>query len=189
MNIESTGNAQEETVFFYTTGQQKTTEKEIWKGNEEARNTILNDPPVITVSCHYANDLHKDTAIVNIAQLTKASRILIEQDSDPTLLKFKREMLELPFDEQILLNDARYMHYSRKKNVSSSKMIYFAANTKMISAKSVTYRSFAWTITQSVITNITKNSWQTPRHFRNDERILTLVLLSFNCNIRQKLGL
>ena len=43
------------------------------------------------------------------------SRILIEQDSDPTLLNFKREMLGLPFDEQILLNDARYMHYSRNK--------------------------------------------------------------------------
>ena len=52
---------------------------------------------------------------MNIAQLTKPSRILIEQDSDPTLLNFKREMLELPFDEQILLNDARYMHYSRNK--------------------------------------------------------------------------
>ena len=67
------------------------------------------------MSCYYANDLHKDTAIVNIAQLTKPSRILIEQDSDPTLLNFKQEMLGLPFDEQFLLNDARYMHYSRNK--------------------------------------------------------------------------
>ena len=67
------------------------------------------------MSCLYANDLHKDTTIVNIAQLTKPSRILIEQDSDPTLLNFKRKMLGLPIDEQILLNDARYMHYSRNK--------------------------------------------------------------------------
>ena len=52
---------------------------------------------------------------MNIAQITKPSRILIEQDSDPTFLSFKREMLGLPFDEQILLNDARYMHYSRNK--------------------------------------------------------------------------
>ena len=52
---------------------------------------------------------------MNIEQLTKPSRILLEQDSDPTLLNFKREMLGLPFDEQILLNDARYMHYSRNK--------------------------------------------------------------------------
>ena len=47
--------------------------------------------------------------------MTKPSRILIEQDSDPTLLNFKRKILGLPFDEQILLNDARYMHYSRNK--------------------------------------------------------------------------
>ena len=90
-------------------------EKESWKRKKEARNAIPNDPPVITVSCYYANDLHKDTTTVNIAQLTKPSRILIEQDSDPSLPNFKREMLGLPFDEQILFNDARYMHYSRNK--------------------------------------------------------------------------
>ena len=50
---------------------------------------------------------------MNIAHLTKPSRILIEQDSDPTLLIFKFEMLGLPFEEQVLLNDARKMQYSR----------------------------------------------------------------------------
>ena len=115
VNIESTGIAQEKPVFFDTTDHQETTEKELWKRKEEARNATPNDPPVITVSCYYANDLHKDTTIVNIPQLTKPSRILIEQDSDPTLLSFQREMLGLPFDEQFLLNDARYMHYSRNK--------------------------------------------------------------------------
>ena len=67
------------------------------------------------MSCYYAEDLHKDTIIVNIAQLTKPSHILIEQDSDPTLLAFQRKMLVLPFDEQSLLNIARYMQYSRNK--------------------------------------------------------------------------
>ena len=114
-NIVSTGTAQEEQVFQDPTDQQETTEEEIWILKVEARNAIPNGPPVITVSSYYANDLHKDTTIVNIAQLTKPSRILIEQDSDPTLLNFKREMLELPFDEQMFLNDARYMHYSRNK--------------------------------------------------------------------------
>ena len=115
VNIESTGIAQEETVFFDPTDRQRTAEKKLWRRKVEARNAIPNDPPVITVSCYYANDLHKDTTIVNIAQLTKPSRIFIEQDSDPTLLNFKSEMLGLPFDEQILLNDARYMHYSGNK--------------------------------------------------------------------------
>ena len=115
VNIESTGIAQEEQVFFDPTDQQEITEKELWKSKEEVRNAIPSDPPVIRVSCYYANDLHKDTTLVNIAQITKPSRILIEQDSDPTLLNSKREMLRLPFDEQILSNDARYMHYSRNK--------------------------------------------------------------------------
>ena len=126
VNIESTGIAQEETVVFDSTDQQETTEKDLWKRKAEARNAIPNDRPVITVSCYYANDLHKDTSIVNIAQLTKISRILIEQDSDPTPLNFKREMLGLPFDEQILLNDARYMHYStnKKRTIIKDDILY-----------------------------------------------------------------
>ena len=51
VNIESTGIAQEETVFFDPTDQLETTEKELWKRKEEARNAIPNDPPV-TVSCY-----------------------------------------------------------------------------------------------------------------------------------------
>ena len=114
MNNDSTGIAQEEQVFFDRTDQQETIENEPWKRKKEARNAIPNDPTVITVSCFYANELHKDTTIVHRAQLTKPSRVLIEQDSCPTVLNFKREMLR-PFDEQILLNDARYMQYSRNK--------------------------------------------------------------------------
>ena len=115
VNIESTGIAQEEPVFFDPADPQENTEKELWKRKEEPRNAKPNDPPVITVSCYYANYLHQDTTIVNKAQLTKPSRILSEQDSDPTLLNFKLEMLGLPFDEQILLDDALYMQYSRNK--------------------------------------------------------------------------
>ena len=126
VNIESTGIAQEETVFFDPTDQQETTEKDLCKRKNEARNAIPNDPPVITVSCYYAKDLHKDTSFVNIAQLAKPSRILIEQDSDPTLLNFKREMLGLPFEEQILLNDARYMHYpgNKKRIIIKDEILY-----------------------------------------------------------------
>ena len=142
VNIVSTGIAQEEPVFFDPTDQQETTEKELWTRKEEARNVIPHDPPVITVSCYYANDLHKDTSIVKIAQLTKTSCILIEQDLDPTILNFKREMLGLPFDEKILLNDARYMHYSRKKSVLLSKMTSSIDSTITTLVKSVTCRSF-----------------------------------------------
>ena len=58
VNIESTGIAQEGTVFSDPTDQEETTEKELWKRKEDARNAIPNDPLVITVSCFYANDLH-----------------------------------------------------------------------------------------------------------------------------------
>ena len=51
VNIESTGIAHEEPVFFDTTDQQETTEKQFWKRKEQVRNAIPNDPPVITVSC------------------------------------------------------------------------------------------------------------------------------------------
>ena len=45
VNNDSTGIAQEETVFFDPTNQQETTEAELWKHEEEARNAIPNDPP------------------------------------------------------------------------------------------------------------------------------------------------
>ena len=95
VNIETIDIAQKEPVFFDTTNQQESTEKELWKRKEEAWNAIPNNPPVITVSCNYANHLHKDTTILNTANLTNPSRIIIEQDSDPTLPNFKREMLGL----------------------------------------------------------------------------------------------
>ena len=50
VNNESTGIAQGKQVFFDPTVQQETTEKELWKLKEEARNAIPNEPPVITVS-------------------------------------------------------------------------------------------------------------------------------------------
>ena len=109
VNIESRGIAKGKLVFFDPTDQQETTEKELWERKKEVQKAIPTDPPVITLSFYYAKDLHKDTTNVTIAQLKKPSRILIEQDSDPTLLIFKQEMLGLPFDEQILLNDAGYM--------------------------------------------------------------------------------
>ena len=93
------------------------------------------------MSCYYANDLHKDTTIVNIAHLTKPSRLLIEQDSDPILLNFKRKKLRLPFDEHFF----QMMHVTgiilETKNVLSSKMIYFVDNIMTILAKLFTYRS------------------------------------------------
>ena len=78
VNIESTSIAQERPVFFDRTDQDKTVGKELCKHKEETRPAFPKDPAVMTVSCYYANGLHKDTTIVDIAQLSKPSRILIE---------------------------------------------------------------------------------------------------------------
>ena len=67
VNIQSTGIGQEEPVFLDPTDQPETTEQELRMRKKEARNAIPSDQPVSTVSCYYAIDLHKDTAIVNIA--------------------------------------------------------------------------------------------------------------------------
>ena len=141
VNIQSTGIMQAEPVLFDTTDQYDTTEKELWKRKNETRSSIPTESPVITVSCYYANDLHKDTTIVNIAQLNKPSNILIKQDSDPTCLNSKCEMLGVPFDEKILKLDARYMHYSKnKKGIKRNikKMTYSVDNTTMILVSLVT---------------------------------------------------
>ena len=69
VNIESKGIVQEETVFFDPTDRQETTEKELWKRKDEVRKAIPNEPSVITLSFYYANDLHRDTTFVNIAQI------------------------------------------------------------------------------------------------------------------------
>ena len=142
VNIGSTGIAQEEQFLHYATDQHQTTENKNWKLKQETENAKINDPPVITVSWYYATELQQDTKIVEIAQLSKLSRILLEQDSDSTLLNFKRKMLDVPFDEQTLIKDARYMQYSRKKSLISSKMIYSLDNTLMILKKVVTFRTF-----------------------------------------------
>ena len=76
---------------FSTTQTNKRPQKKN-SGNVKKKNELTAipiNPPVITVSCFCANDLLKDTTIVNIAQVTKPLRILIEQKSDPTLVNFR----------------------------------------------------------------------------------------------------
>ena len=89
VNIESTGIAREKQVLSYhrPTRNHRKSALETQRSNTKS---YTQGSTLFTVSCYYANDVHKDTIIVNLAQLTKRSRILIEHDSDPTLLKFKR---------------------------------------------------------------------------------------------------
>ena len=125
------------------------------------------------MSCFHANDLHKDTAIVKIAQIPKPQRKLKEQDVDPTSLNFKRDMLGLPSEERNLINDAPYMQYSRNKK----RNIIRDDNCETILVKLVTYRSFRLNKYSKYYCNLETiwNKWQTPKHFQNDARNPTKV--------------
>ena len=135
--------------------------------------------------CYYANGLHKDTTVVNIAQLTKPSRILIEHNSDPKLLNFKREMLVLPFDEKILLTDARYMHYSRnkKRNIIEDDVFcrqYYNDLGEVSHLQVLLSRQLRKLLQKSLHGTADKH----PGISKKMQEILAVVLLPFNCNIR-----
>ena len=126
---------------------------------------------------------------MNIAKLTKPRSTILEQNCGPTLLKTKLEMLDLPFDEQILINDASHMHYSVNEKRIITRTIYSADSITLISAKLVTCKSFCLDNYSIFITIITSNSGKTPCQFKIDARKSAKVLLSINCNKCQKLDL
>ena len=119
----------------------------------------------------------------------KPSRILIEQDSDPTLLNFKRELLGLPFNEQILLNDARYMHYSRnRKHIIIKDDILCWQYYNDFGEVSHLQVLLPGQLIKVLLQSLHGKAGKKPRHFKNDARNSPQVLLPFNRNIRQKLG-
>ena len=139
------------------------------------------------MTCYYANDLHKDTTIVSIAQFTKSSRTLNEQESDPTLLNFKREMLGLPFDEQTLLNDARYMHYSRNKKriIIKNDILYrqYYNDIGEISHLQVLLL-LPGQLLKVLLQSLHGTAGKHPGILKNDARNPSKVLLPFNYNLR-----
>ena len=141
VNIETAGIVHEERFFWQHRPRWDHTKK-FWKRKQETRKAIPNDPPVITVTCYYAIDLHKDTTFVNIAQLAGPSRIFIEQDSDLTLKSSNANCCAYLLTNKF----SKMMHATclipESKSVESSKMIYSADNTIMILVKSVTYKCF-----------------------------------------------
>ena len=59
VNVEPTSIAQEKPLLFDNTEQCDTTEKELRTHQKETPKVKPIEPPVIKVSCYYANDLHK----------------------------------------------------------------------------------------------------------------------------------
>ena len=124
--IGTTDIAFEEPVFNTNDDLIENPEQEIWQRKADVRNTRSSQPPVITIAFYYNIDLPKEPSKVDMARFNKASRLLREQNFDPTLLNFKGDMLGLPFGDQVLINVARYIHYFRnqKRIIFNDDILY-----------------------------------------------------------------
>ena len=162
--------------------------RELWKRNEETRKAIPKNPPVITVSSYYATDVHKDTTNVNKAQLAKPSRTLIEQDSDTTLLLFKRKMFGLPLAEQVLLNDARFIHYSRKKRDIVKDDLLCRQYQNDLGEVNQLQVLLPGHLLRVLLQSLHGTAGKRPIIPKMMQKNSTKVLLSFSYNVRQKLG-
>ena len=102
VNLESAGRAWKIKFFFQTDDVELPSEKQLWQQKQEKCNAVYTEPPLITVSHRHKIDKSTNTSMHNLKPFNKIPRILFEQDANPLLLNFGRQMLGLLFDEQIL---------------------------------------------------------------------------------------
>ena len=117
VNIQSTGITQEDPVLFPTEDAELPSGEQLWQPEQEKRNAVHTEPPVKSVSHCYINGNCKNTLMQSMETFIKFPRILIEQNTDPVLLNFKRQMPGRPFDEQIFATKPRYIHYRQNKKM------------------------------------------------------------------------
>ena len=97
-------------------------EKKLWQHKQIKRNAVHTEPPVVTLSHWHKNDKCRNTLMHNMELFKKIPRILIEQDAHTVLFFFKRQLLRLFFDEQILGTNHRYIPYCRNKKTQHSQI-------------------------------------------------------------------
>ena len=119
----------------------------------------------------------------------KSSRKLIEEDSDPTLLIFGRGIIEIPFNDQVLLNDARYMHYSRNRKciILKDELPYRQRSYNEVDEVddiSVTTKTNFYHTFQV----LARYSKQACEHLPDDAGNIMRKLLPINLQIRTKMG-
>ena len=113
VNSEPTGTAQKDQGFFHADDVELPFEKQLRHAKLKMVHT---EPPVITVlHCHRIEKCI-NTPMHNKPLLKEIPRVLIENDADAVLLNFERQMLGLPFDEQIVATNPRNIVYCRNKN-------------------------------------------------------------------------
>ena len=81
---------------------------------------------IINVSHWHKNDKCRNILRHNMEPFNEAPGKLIEQDAEPVLLKIKKQLLGLLFDEQLLATNPRYTNYCRCKNyiIIKDDMLY-----------------------------------------------------------------
>ena len=109
-NLQSTGITPEDQVFLHTDEIRLPSEEQLWQSK---RNVVPTEAALITVSHCYINDHCTYTLMQSMERFNKVPRVLIEQNADLVLPNFKRQMLGLPFDEQVLATNLIYTLYRR----------------------------------------------------------------------------
>ena len=127
-NIQSTGKPQEDDVFFHREDAELPSEEQLCQRKQQKCKALHTEPPVITWSYCYKNDNCTNTLMQKMDQFNKVARRLFEQNAQPLLPNFRRQMLGLPLDEQVLATNPRYIHYSQK-SASHSQTTSYTDNT------------------------------------------------------------
>ena len=98
-------------IFFHREDNELPSGKQLWLQKQKKHNAVQTESPVITVAHCQRNDRCINTPMKNMEPINKVPGILVEQDADPQLLRFKRQTFRLPFVEQIRTTNPSYTHY------------------------------------------------------------------------------
>ena len=139
----------------------------------------------LKIPSYYHIDPPKKPAIIDLMNFNKSSRKLIEEDSDPTLLNFERGIIEIPFNDQVLINDARYMHYSRNRKciILKDELLYRQRSYNEVSDISVTTKTNFYHTFQV----LARYSKQACGHLPDDAGNIKRILFPINLQITTKL--
>ena len=123
-----------------------------------------------------------------MARFNKPTRLPIEQDSDLTFLNPKRQIRGVPFDDHLLTNVSRYLHYSqnRKSFILRGDKFYRRHYNEVgeISHFQVFLPIYLIaTLLKSLHGTASKQHRYSPDDARN-----TTQFFSFNCRLRAKVG-
>ena len=127
--------------YFYTDDVELPSKEQLWQQKQKKRNAIETEPHVKAGSHCHTNDKCTNTPMHNMEPFNKLPHILIEEDANPVVLSFNRQMLELSFDEQILATNARYIHFLNKQRIIFREEIC-TDNTTTTSMKLAIYKYY-----------------------------------------------